>query len=69
MGNEILKIFDCSHICHDCTRFVCNSMTFHSDCCDYVNIDCKTNEIDISDNDSEIQVEICTYHKKIKFIL
>ena len=66
MGNAVSILKDCSHLSENCSKYVCNSMTFHSDCCDYVNVDCQTNEIDISDNDSEIEFEseCCTYHKK-----
>ena len=69
MGNvvSILKAIDCSHICESCSKYVCNSMQFRSSCCDLITIDCQTNEIEVSDNDSEISIEIsdcCLYHKK-----
>ena len=66
MGN-IIKNFD--SICSDCAKYVCNSMTFHSNCCDNIEIDCQTHEIEIKDSESEISIEIqncASLHKKIK---
>ena len=54
MGNAVSILKDCSHLSENCSKYVCNSMTFHSDCCDFINIDCKTNEIEIHDDESEI---------------
>ena len=67
MGNVVSILNDCSHICENCSKYVCNSMIFHSNCCDLITIDCQTNEVEVSDNDSEISFELsdcCFYHKK-----
>ena len=56
---SILKVLDCSKVCDNCTKFVCNAMTFHSKCCgDCMEIDWVTEKVDIPDDVSEISVEL-----------
>ena len=64
MGNAVSILKDCSQLGNTCSKYVCNSMTFHSDCCEYCQIDCQTNEIEVSNDDSELELKL-TYHKTI----
>ena len=45
--------------CHDCSRYVCNSMDMKSkclgDCCEF---GLETHEVEIADNTSELSIEV-----------
>ncbi len=52
--------------CRDCARYVCNSMEFHSECCDLCAVEVKTDLVEVveSDSDFEIDVANCCHAKK-----
>ena len=37
----------------DLYKYVLNSMSFHSKCCDMVEFDCQTDKIELSDDDDD----------------
>ena len=51
---SVIKAFSCS----DCARYVCNAMHCHSTCGECCEIDFTTDEIVLSDDDSNFSVEI-----------
>ena len=65
MGN-VLKFLDLG-FCDNCSKYVCNAMTFHSDCLDCCHVDLVTNEVEVGDGGSEYSVEVencLSMHKK-----
>ena len=51
--------------CDSCSKYVCNAMSVNSKCSDCCEISIVTEEIEISDDGSEISIEIsdcCHYH-------
>ena len=70
MGNaaNALSALDCSRICSDCSRFVCNACSFHSECCwECFKVEFVTTEIEVPDDVSEMSVEVsdfCSYRRK-----
>ena len=53
--------------CENCSKYVCNSMTLHSECCKCFKFDLETEEVEVSDDISETTCDIdnCfNYHHK-----
>ena len=51
--------------CDSCSKYVCNAMSLNSKCSDCREISIVTEQIEISDDGSEISIEIsdcCHYH-------
>ena len=51
--------------CDSCSKYVCNAMSLNSKCSDCCEISVVTEQIEISDDGSEISIEIsdcCHYH-------
>ena len=44
--------------CQECARYVCNSMDVKSKCSDCCEFELETNEIEISDDNSQCSVEV-----------
>ena len=58
---SVVKSFSCD----SCSKYVCNAMSVNSKCSDCCEISIVTEEIEISDDISEISIEIsdcCHYH-------
>ena len=52
--------------CHDCSKYVFNSMHCHSRCSQCCDCDVETHEVAGSDSDSEIEVDCLGNHVKYK---
>ena len=58
---SVVKSFSCD----SCSKYVCNAMSLNSKCSDCCEISVVTEQIEISDDGSEISIEIsdcCHYH-------
>ena len=67
VASSILTALDCGRICDSCSKYVFNAMTLDSKCSDCCTFHLETREVEVSDNDSEISLEVedcCTYRRK-----
>ena len=61
---SILSALNCGRICDTCSKYVLNSMECDSKCSECCEFHFQTNEIDITDSDSDTEFEItncCLY--------
>ncbi len=61
---SILSELKCGKICDNCSKYILNSMECDSKCSECCEIHFQTNEIEISDDDSDTELEIggcCLY--------
>ncbi len=56
MGEVASIIKACS--CQDCAKYVCNACRCHSSCLEFCDIEFETTEIDLSDDDSQYDIEV-----------
>jgi hypothetical protein len=63
MGSELARqSLECP-CWRDCARYVLNAAVWHSNCCG-ASCDCETREIDVSEAESEYEVEITKVRHK-----
>ena len=62
--SSLVGALNCPKICSDCSKYVFNSMTVHSECSECCKFDIETHEVELSDDDSQVSFEVnecCLY--------
>jgi len=61
---EVISAFNFPKICDNCSKYVFNSMELDSECSECCKFHLQTHEVEVSDDDSDIELEItncCLY--------